>query len=69
MARVRATIVHDQTGRIISVARPSKDAKVIVLSGDGHSAMETEIDEETAEDLVGGGYRVNIEQKSLVTHA
>lgn len=66
MAKVRATIVYDETGNIVAVARPSKDVKAIITGGEGQSTMDTEIDEESAEDLVSGGYQVNAEQKSLV---
>jgi hypothetical protein len=66
MAKVRVSIVHDETGHIISIARPSKDVKVIVLSGDGQSVFETEIEEDSIVELVGGRHKVDVEQKSVV---
>ncbi len=67
MAKIRVWIVHDEVGRIISIARPSKDAKVVVLSGGGQSVFETEVEEDSIVDLAGGSHKVDLEQKSVVT--
>lgn len=40
----KVTVVHDINGRIVSVNRPAKGAKIIVLTPDGHSLFETEVD-------------------------
>ncbi len=64
MARVRVTIVHDEVGNIISVARPAENA--IVIGGDGQSVFETEVEENTIEELVTGSYRADAAQNSVV---
>jgi hypothetical protein len=66
MAKARVLVIHDEFGRIVSMTRPAKDAKVIILSGDGHSVFETEVDEERLGELVAGGHRADPEQKSVV---
>jgi hypothetical protein len=66
MAKIRVSIVHDETGNIISIARPSKDAKVVVLSGAGHSVFETEVEEDSIVELTGGSHKVNVTKKSVV---
>lgn len=68
MAKVLVSIVHDESGRIISIARPSKDTKVIVLSGDGQSVFQTEVEEDSIIELAGGSHRVNLETKSVVAY-
>lgn len=65
MATVRGFVVHDELGRVISIARPSRDAKVLVLSGQGQSVLETDIDADSVLELVGGIYWVNLEQQAL----
>jgi hypothetical protein len=66
MARVRVFIVHDEIGRIISIARPAEEAKVIVLGGQGQSVFETEVEEESIVDLADGSRRVDIAQKAVI---
>jgi hypothetical protein len=67
MAKVRASIVHDETGRIVSIARPSKDAKAITLSGNGHSVFETELEEDKIPEMVAGSHRVDLAKKTVVS--
>ena len=66
MARVSVSIVHDELGRVISVARPSPDAKVIVLGGQGHSVLETEVDEEDIAELATGVQQVDVARRSVM---
>jgi hypothetical protein len=68
MARVRVWIVHDEVGRIISIARPSKDAKVVILSGDGQSVFEADVEEDSIVELAGGSHSVDIEKKSVAAN-
>jgi hypothetical protein len=68
MARIPVLIVHDETGRIVSIARPSKGVKVVVGSGPGQSVFETEVEEKSIVELAGGSHRVDIEQKSVVAY-
>jgi hypothetical protein len=68
MARVKASVVHDEGGRIISVSRPSELAKVNVLSGDGQSVFETEVEEDDIVSLVDGRHAVDVERKSIVSY-
>ncbi|MFC9324159.1 hypothetical protein [Kitasatospora sp. NPDC057015] len=64
MAKVKVSIVHDQAGRIMSVARPAE--KVVVLSGDGQSVFETEVEEDSVVELAGGSHRVDVQKNSIV---
>ena len=68
MAKVRALIVHDEIGRIISIARPASDAQVVVSAPGGQSALETEIDEDIVFDMIAGSHRVDIRAQTLVTN-
>ncbi|MFF4052971.1 hypothetical protein ACFYZ5_40720 [Streptomyces chartreusis] len=69
MATVRVSITHDYSGSIVSVSRPAEDANVIVLSGDGQSVLETEVDEASIPDLVAGKYLVDSESKKIVENS
>ena len=64
MARVPVTIVHDEVGNIISVARPAENA--IAITGAGQSVFETEVEEDTIEELATGSYRADAAQNSVV---
>jgi hypothetical protein len=66
MTKVKVSIVHDESGRIVSIAQPSEDAKVIVLSGDGQSVFETEVEENSIVELVSGNHMVDIQQNVIV---
>lgn len=69
MAKVRALVVHDELGRIVSIARPAKDAKVIVSSPEGHAVLETEIEEDMVYELVAGAHRVDAQAQAIVANA
>jgi len=58
MKKGKVSIVHDKNGRIVSIAQPSEYAKVIVLSGDGQSVFETEVEENSIVELVSGSHIV-----------
>jgi len=64
MARVQVSIVHDEVGRIISIARPAKNVKV--LGGDGHSVFEAEVEEDNIEAMAAGSHRVDVERNAVV---
>jgi hypothetical protein len=67
MAKTRVLIVHDQkTGKIISISRPSKAAKVVVLSGGGQSVFETEVEEDSIVRLTDGSHKVDVTKQSLI---
>jgi hypothetical protein len=66
MATVRVSVVHDETGKIMSVSRPSESANVIVLSGDGQSVLEAEVDEDDIHDLVTGKHLVDAQNKQII---
>ncbi|MGY4558790.1 hypothetical protein [Bacillus thuringiensis] len=66
MKKVKVSIVHDNSGRIVSVAQPSENAKVIILSGDGQSVFETEVEEKSIGKLVSGNHIVDIERNLIV---
>jgi hypothetical protein len=66
MAKVTVLVVHDEIGRIVSIARPAKGIKAIVGSEQGNLVFETEVDEETIVDLAAGGHRVDVAQQSLI---
>lgn len=67
MAKVKVSVVHDTaTGRIISVSRPSEEANVIVLGGNGESVLETEVEEDGITELASGKHVVDVTNKSIV---
>ncbi|MCC3773293.1 hypothetical protein [Streptomyces sp. UNOB3_S3] len=65
---MRASIVHDISGRVVSVARPAKDAKVKVLSGPGQSVLEIDIEEDAIHELINGKLRIDTERKKVVSY-
>jgi hypothetical protein len=69
MKKVKAFIVHDETGGILSVARPASDAKVTILGREGHSVFETEVDESQILELVSGSHAVDVAKKAVVRHS
>lgn len=68
MAQIPVSIVHDETGRIVSIARPTDEARVVILSGQGQSVLRTEVDEDSITELVGGSHRVDVQQQSVVAY-
>lgn len=50
----------------MSVSRPSESANVIVLSGDGQSVLEAEVDEDDIHDLVTGKHLVDAQNKQII---
>ena len=68
MAKVAVSIVHDEAGQIISVARPSKGIKAIISSGDGHSVSEIQVEEGRIPELVSGNHRFDVSKKACVAY-
>jgi hypothetical protein len=68
MAKIPVLIVHDEIGRIISIARPSAEARVVVSGGAGQSVFETQVEEKSIAELAGGSHRVDIGKKSVVAY-
>jgi hypothetical protein len=66
MARKRVFVVYDEAGRIISVARPQSDAKVVIFGGEGQAVLETEVGDSRIADPAGGRHRVDVAQRSVV---
>jgi hypothetical protein len=62
---MKVSIVYDEFGQIVSVNRPSKDAKVVVLSDSRQSILETDISDYDVESMLSG-YRVDAGNRSLV---
>ena len=61
---VKVTVVHDINGRIVSVNRPAEGAKIIVLTPDGHSSFETDVDPDSILSL-GDTHYVDRSKKAL----
>jgi hypothetical protein len=68
MARVRAQVVHDELGRIISIARPAQDVKVVISGSNGQAVLETEVDEDMIAGMVSGSHRVDAQAQAIVTN-
>jgi len=66
MARIPVLVVHDEIGRVISIARPSKGVKVVLGTGLGQTVFETEVEEKSIVELASGSHRVDIAQQSVV---
>jgi hypothetical protein len=62
---MQVSIVFDEFGQIISVNRPARADRVIVLGGNGQSVLVTEVDEAELSKLMGD-YRVDVGKKTLV---
>ena len=67
MSLIQATIVHDIFGRIVSINRPAKDGKVVVLPQDGQSVFVTDVDSDSIGTLIRT-HIVDIGKKALVAH-
>jgi hypothetical protein len=63
--RIQASIVYDQLGKIVSISRPAQGVNLVVLSGNGHSVLVTEVDEDSINSLIDS-HRVDISRNSLV---
>lgn len=66
MAKVKVSIVHDESGHIVSIAQPSEGSKVIILCEGGESVFETVVEENNVVELVNGNHRVDIEKNTIV---
>ena len=65
MSVIKATIVHDMFGRILSINRPAKGAHVVVVPQDGQSMFVTDINSEGIESLIDT-HMVDVGKKALV---
>lgn len=64
---VRVSVVHDVTGKILSVNRIVKEGRVTVLAGAGNLVLETDIDEELTHGITTR-FRVDTSKKELVSN-
>ena len=64
---IQVTIVHDRFGKIISVNRPAKNAKVVVMPQQDHSLFEAKVDPDSILSLSHTHY-VDLNKKALVPH-
>lgn len=69
MAKVHAWIVHDETGRIVAVARLSPRTKAIVQTGAGQSVFRTDVEEDVIPKLASGSHKIDVERNSIVHHS
>ena len=65
MALTKVTIVHDVFGHIVSVNRPAKEAKVVVLPPEGHYVFVADVESDSISDLIQT-HIVDMGQKALV---
>jgi hypothetical protein len=66
MGKIEVSVVHDELGRIVAVARPTDPSRATVLVGAGQSILVTEIDEERIPGLTSGRHRVDLEGGAIV---
>jgi hypothetical protein len=67
VALTKVTIVHDIFGQIVSINRPAKEAKVVVLPSNGHYIFDADVDPDSINELIRT-HIVDIGKKSLVPH-
>jgi hypothetical protein len=65
MTAVEVSVVHDHSGRIISVSQFAAGVRAMVLGGEGQSVFMTTVDHEVVPDLIRT-HKVDIEQGRLV---
>lgn len=68
MAVVKALVLHDELGRIISIARPAEGIQVVVGAPDAAGQIEAEVEEGEVEKLIASR-RVDAVRRSLVDSA
>lgn len=64
MAKVDASIVHDEFGEIQSVSYFEKGVKAFVLAGAQQQVFEAKLDQEGVENLIGS-QRVDVAKRVL----
>ncbi|MCX5578286.1 hypothetical protein [Kaistia terrae] len=64
MAKVDASIVHDEFGEIQSVSYFEKGVKAFVLTGAQQRVFETKLDQEGVENLISS-QRVDVAKQAL----
>jgi|tagenome__1003787_1003787.scaffolds.fasta_scaffold19235992_2 hypothetical protein len=62
---MQVSILFDEFGQIISVNRPSRAGRVVVLGGKGQSILVTDIDEADVKNVMAT-HRVDINKKRLI---
>ena len=62
---MHVSVVYDEFGQIVSVNRPSKDVKAIVLSENRQSVLVTEVSDQEVDGLLGT-HRVDTDKRVLV---
>jgi hypothetical protein len=67
MSHMQAVIVHDVFGRIISINRPSKHARVVVLPKEGQLVLTTNVQSEAVPTLIQTHF-VDVIKQTLVSH-
>jgi hypothetical protein len=64
MAKVDASIVHDEFGEIQSVSYFEKGVKAFVLPGAHQQVLETRLDQDAVETLIGT-QRIDLAKRAL----
>jgi hypothetical protein len=68
VASVPVSVLHDDdSGRIIAIGRVAEGIEATMLSGDGRSVFETNVEEDGIDDVVNN-YRVDVTRKALVRY-
>ena len=62
---MQVSILFDEFGQIISVNRPSREGRVVVLGGKGQFVLVTDVDEAEVKNVMAT-HRVDINKKRLV---
>ena len=65
MTAVEVSVVHDHSGRIISVSQFAAGVRAMVVSGEGQSVFMTTVDHEVVPELIRT-HKVDIERGRLV---
>jgi hypothetical protein len=65
MTAVEVSVVHDHSGRIISVSQFAAGVRAMVVSGEGQSVFMTTVDHEVVPELIRT-HKLDIERGRLV---
>jgi hypothetical protein len=65
MTAVEVSVVHDHSGRIISVSQFAEGVRAMVLSGEGQSVFMTTVDHAVVPELIRT-HKIDIERGRLV---
>jgi len=64
MTAVEVSVVHDRSGRIISVSQFAAGVRAMVVSGEGQSVFMTTVDHEVVSELIRT-HKIDIERGHL----